>query len=193
MRLILDDSINSAQNKGRRSGNGRQIGQINDKRQREKESAAVYVVTAAAERKKERERVARATTAAAAAHLKVPLLFRVTCGSGGGGGVLIRGGKERQNEFAPWTDRPTKSKSLSNCRRRLRLHGSIWTCVGNRSRSERREGGRQTFIARERADGRENITAQHVSIAAAANGKGFLLLYSRVSTERLTLRQKMLD
>ena len=91
------------------------------------------------------------------------------------------------------TDRPTKSKSLSNCRRRLRLHGSIWTCVGNRSRSERREGGRQTFIARERADRRENITAQHVSIAAAANGKGFLLLYSRVSTERLTLRQKMLD
>ena len=46
-----------------------------------------------------------ARAAAAAAHLKVPLLFRVTCG-GGGGGVLIRG-RERQNEFAPWTDRPT--------------------------------------------------------------------------------------
>ena len=93
------------------------------------------------EKKKERERVARAA-AAAAAHLKVPLLFRVTCGGGsGGGGVLIRGRRDRTNLHLGPTDRQSQRAfqiaALSSfASASMGVFGRVWEIV-RRARGER--------------------------------------------------------
>ena len=125
------------------------------------------------EKKKERERVARA----AAAHLKVPLLFRVTCGGPQWRRRRRSYKRERETERICTLDRQSQRAfqiaAAAPPPPSLPPRPPPWEYLDVCGKSfEERE--RQTFIT-DKGIGRARIS-NHVSIAAAAaNGKRFRL------------------